>query len=155
MQKRIEIPRMARDFGVQVGAHSGILLLLGMIIMTFSIISMVIFACSIKSSKKRDCKDGGARQVMTEKVEVRVETKTKEAKMSQKNHVPKLPIYVPALVPDHSRKHHHHHRDNSHHHHHHHHHASSTHNHHHHIASIHHHVPMHVHPPTVVHHMRI
>lgn len=157
MRKRIEIPRMARDFGVLVDAHLGILLLLGMIIMTLSIIPMVIFAFSKKSSKKRDHNNRGARtmKAMTEKVVVRVDTKTKEAKMSQQHHVPKsnvpptiLPIYVPPpVLPNHNHKHHHH-RDNSHHHHHHHH--TSSHNHHHHIASIHHHVPMHVHHSTVV-----
>lgn len=114
MRKRIEIPRMARDFGVLVDAHLGILLLLGMIIMTLSIIPMVIFAFSKKSSKKRDHNNRGARtmKAMTEKVVVRVDTKTKEAKMSQQHHVPKsnvpptiLPIYVPPpVLPNHNHK---------------------------------------------------
>ena len=148
MQKRIEIQRMARDFGVLVGAHPGILLLLGMIIiMTLSIISVVIFACTKKSSKN----DRGARtkKAMTEKVVVRVDTKTKEAKMSQQHLVPRSNV-PPPVLPDHSHKHHRH-CDNSHHHHHHHHyHHASSHNHHHHMSNIHHHVSMHVHHPTVI-----
>ena len=57
---------MARDFGVLVGAMhvdeaalSGGLFLLGMIFMSLSIISMVIFACSEGPRKRRDSYGGG------------------------------------------------------------------------------------------------
>ncbi|XP_059450808.1 uncharacterized protein LOC132181575 [Corylus avellana] len=61
---------MARDFGPLVGAHvddagialesSGGLLLLGMIIMSLSIISMLIFACADDNSGKRRKRKGDA-----------------------------------------------------------------------------------------------
>ena len=57
---------MARDFGVLVGAMhvdeaalSGGLFLLGTIIMSLSVISMIIFACSEGPRKRRDSYGGG------------------------------------------------------------------------------------------------
>lgn len=67
--KEKEIPQMARDFGALVVAHvddtgialesSGGLLLLGMIIMSLSIISMLIFACADGISRRGGAGGGG------------------------------------------------------------------------------------------------